>query len=427
MPPRPRPSKPTRAGVTLVELLVVISIIAILIGLLLPAVNSAVESARQTKTLNNLRQLGIGLTSYVSKKQVFPYAGVYASPASVIAAEGSGAGTTEIVPNAGNTVINNRQVGAMYSWVVEILPEIDQQNLANQWAKNISYTDQTPNPNQIISNAALATTFIPSLVSGRDDSAVGGGALSFVANGGFLRFPPVGGASPNDPQVSAWWNVAPASGTVQWEPTPINLAAPLNGFHNDTAVMTIGVAPPGGGMSPAPFNQRTRLSNITDGASQTLLLVENIFAGNSERTIENPAFSWASPHPNLVMFTAPAPALYGAAPPNRALANDFANNPLMAINGGTRVGLNLSNAGGLQQLDYLDGHIPYPNSGHDGIIPALFCDGSAKRINESINGVIWAAIITPRGGKLPAPAFRETPVDLTELESPRRASRRDTL
>ncbi|ADV63395.1 hypothetical protein Isop_2829 [Isosphaera pallida ATCC 43644] len=415
MPPRPRPSKPTRAGFTLVELLVVISIIAILIGLLLPAVNSAVESARQTKTLNNLRQLGIGLTSYASKKQVFPYAGVYASPASVVAAEGSGAGTTEIVPNAGNTVVNGRQVGAMYSWVVEILPEIDQQNLANQWSKNFSYTDLTPNPNQVVSNAQLATTFIPSLVSGRDDSAVGGGALSFVANGGFLRFPPVG-TNPNDPnRVSAWWNVAPSGGTVQWQPTPITLGPPLNEFHNDTAVMTIGVAAPGGGVSPAPFNHRTRLSNITDGASQTLLLVENVFAGNSERTIDNPAYSWASPHPNLVMFTAPAPALYGSSPPNRALANDFANNPLMAINGGTRVGLSLSNPGGLQQFDYLDGHIPYPNSGHNGILPALFCDGSARRINESINGAVWSALITPRGGKLPVP-FRETPVDLTELD-----------
>ena len=424
MPPRPRPSKPTRAGFTLVELLVVISIIAILIGLLLPAVNSAVESARQTKTLNNLRQLGIGLTSYASKKQVFPYAGVYAQldpnvfpPIPGLEASQSGAGTTELVPNADfRPTVNNqpRSFGAMYSWVVEILPEIDQQNLANQWSKSFRYTNPTPNPNQVVSNAQLATTFIPSLVSGRDDSAVGGGALSFVANGGFLRFPPIR-TNPNDPnRVSAWWNVAPSGGTVQWQPTPITLGPLLNESHNDTAVMTIGVVA-SGGVSPAPFNHRTRLSNITDGASQTLLLVENVFAGNSERTIDNPAYSWASPHPNLVMFTAPAPALYGSSPPNRALANDFANNPLMAINGGTRVGLRLSNPGGLQQFDYLDGHIPYPNSGHNGILPALFCDGSARRINESINGAVWSALITPRGGKLPVP-FRETPVDLTELD-----------
>ncbi len=101
-------------GFTLVELLVVVAIIGTLVALLLPAVQSARESARRVQCMNNLKQLGLAILQYESQQKVLPACGSAAT----------------IQDDLNDTVdIWNPYGGKQTSWIVALLPHLEQSSL----------------------------------------------------------------------------------------------------------------------------------------------------------------------------------------------------------------------------------------------------------------------------------------------------------
>src|SRR5436305_9206876 len=104
-------------GFTLIELLVVIAIIAVLVGLLLPAVQKVREAANRMSCSNNLKQMGLAIHNFHDTFGRFPYNRIgKVGPTPQGAGGGPGIGTA----------------GGNWSWLTYMLPYIEQDNLYKQ-------------------------------------------------------------------------------------------------------------------------------------------------------------------------------------------------------------------------------------------------------------------------------------------------------
>lgn len=123
----------------MIELLVVIAIIAILIALLLPAVQQAREAARRSTCKNNLKQLGLAMHNYHDTHRTFPPGAVWYG--------------------IGSAPENGRDANWGTTWVVQILPFMDQANLYNNY--NMSLNARSANAS---STDSVLRAKIPSLI-----------------------------------------------------------------------------------------------------------------------------------------------------------------------------------------------------------------------------------------------------------------------
>ncbi len=224
-----------RAAFTLVELLVVIAIIGVLVALLLPAVQAAREAARRTQCTNNLKQLGLALHNYHDTFRAFPMNACYAG------------------------------LGQRISWTMAILPYAEQESLWNQFGQGVWTWN-------ITSEVEAGRTEVPMFLCPSDPYR---GTLKPADNpGGSGKY------------IDWWWNNSMAATNYKgvlganWTIGPYTRLYTAGRFANKTSRSDDGV---NWGNGVFPRNDLhgnkesitvTRLSDVTDGTSNTLALGE---------------------------------------------------------------------------------------------------------------------------------------------------------
>ncbi len=346
-------------GFTIVELLVVISIIAVLSAILLPAVNQARESARQAQCINRIGQLAKAVQVYDASKQKFP---PYVSGPE-----------------------QNSPPFIFHSWIYPLLPEIEQQVTRDEIDQRVDAESPTesgyngfwpPNPNPDAdlvwppSNPQPYDYYIRTLVCPSDPPTIDTrvGPLSYVPNTGLPDCPC---NIPNGcPTIGQYCNNA------------------LVPDHRDNGVFSRAFLP--AGLSPLKVTRDFISSH--DGNSNTILISENVRASTwlpiYAFSVQN---SSNMPETDLEAFVNRRSIVWdpagvaGNATFNQDL-QDFGN-PLWGITTAAQT----------------------PSSRHSGGFSIAFCDGHVSFVSTQISYRVYAQSMTPNGRGARPPGYTNQP------------------
>jgi len=351
-------------GFTLIELLVVIAIIAVLVSLLLPAVQQAREAARRTQCKNNLKQIGLAIHNYHDNYKTFPIGRLLGGVNS-------------------DTGGNNGQM-----WTKSVLPMMDQATVYNLYNSNVTWF----HPN----NAAAIKSVIPALLCPSTPRASNTitATLTFddwdFTHGFFKADTPTYTAGAMDYSIvwktnNAFHNAAIAAGYVQVNP------GRREGMWGDDGIEAVV------GDNPAASrttSMKTTIADITDGTSNTLCVAE--VAGRNEL--------WQKG--KLIPTTG-----------NLVPANDIEAQHQARSGGGTWAdtfntirwkgrpydgssasqgpcGINCSNATSSSTSDDSAGLYSF----HAGGVQILLADGSIRFLSENVSPAVCASLVSRATG-----------------------------
>lgn len=356
-----------RPAVTLVEALVVFSIIGILIALVLPAVQSARESARVTQCKNHLKQLFVATGSYAAANgEQLPAYGTFRPLPST--SENSHPAQRKYVPKG--------------SWVVTLLSFLEEGTIGDRWDFDKAWYEHD---NIYLGQLDIGVLKCPS------ETTYTAGDLNYVVNAGFasvsilidydryddFRFLP-------HESLMHLHNRIP----IDWNQNQITPGVPPRYDDNQDAEITRGT-----GVAWAQLgndNASVRLNHIYDGVSHTLLLGENFRTGYAARENQSAQHNWSNPSINSCAFVFPvyAPLTSG---------ENFDNPPPSFY------GTGMPNT---ESTLHFDDVAPYLSSFHPGKVNVVMAGGEVISLSIDVDRQVYKSLMTPNGGKARFPGFR---------------------
>ena len=257
-----------RGGFTLVELLVVITIIGILIALLLPAVQAAREAARRATCSNNLKQIGLALQNYGQSNKVFPPGTIFG---------GTSSGGSWDVWNEAKQASGTGSHGT--SFLLQVLPFIEGEAISWKWNFRTNVMGNATQAQQEIKSfycPSRRTALRPGIDVGLPTTTWVGGGNDY---GGCLgRFAPFVNSNNQE-------SLPPSAICVpNYYPTPFTAANDGSGANMPQRVGVFG-----------RINVSTTFAEIRDGASNTIAVgeLQRIYDMESKESTANSHDGWA--------------------------------------------------------------------------------------------------------------------------------------